>query len=927
MTIRHLAMRPVIRWGCLALCACLTRLASAAEPTPMTFGNDAELKAWTITGDVTRVDDQGHAMAGALRLGPGGQAVCKLRAENGSGRVVMWVQEDIAAPADPKVRRSGPCWGLLQADGRALVLGVLYAPYLDGKATITVSDAEKPGEWLRSVQYVGLRRQGDWHKYTFDMDADKGLTLACDDKPIARFNWNTTQFTGFTGIALWGDGDPKAKPAHTLWVDDIAVTLGGPMQAKPVPPPPPPPVTPDADPAVTTPLRLVAAVKGQHPRLLWTAADLPGLKARAAGPSKAYFEQLLQYLPSSVAPASEQWVGDATDAQRQGFWRAPTLALHYAVTGSPESLKQGTAMLQAFMAAPHWESGTEQDSGMGAANIDFGAALLYDALYDGLAPEWREEVRQRLLLQARRLYYGGHLMKNPGIHYWQNDPQNNHRWHRLAGLTATALACYEENDPKCQWILQETANELKYVNDWLPADGTFHDSPSYMIFGTVYCVVAMDMADRCLGTQYLKNPFFAANARFRLHTLLPGFQDSFRYGDGSGLAFFNNYFLRATAVSREADAQAGLLAFYAANNSGNAYGWPALLWFDPTLTGGALDKVPRQALYPDLGIVSLRDGWARENVAAFFKCGPYGGYQLNRFRNQNGFSYINVAHDHPDANEFELYCGGEVVATDDSYPQPKWTRAHNTILVNGKGQLQEGQGFTQPFRSGPGATAATADMTKVANLITWKTTPELTVGEGEAAGLYPGLTRFRRSFIWATGKYVLVLDDIRADKPAQLTWLLHSGAITAPGANGEPGTLKERNALCRWWQVANAPGDIKPTTPTVVIAAEDGNDHSKPVPRGQVLDATVTAAQWRLATLFDPWGHAQLTLVAENLDAARATVTITGPGFTDVWTWDAAADRWTPSVLHLQRQGAAAFAVTADDRAPQEWLTDPPATK
>jgi len=73
-----------------------------------------------------------------------------------------------------------------------------------------------------------------------------------------------------------------------------------------------------------------------------------------------------------------------------------------------------------------------------------------------------------------------------------------------------------------------------------------------------------------------------------------------------------------------------------------------------------------------------------------FKCGTYGGYMINEYRNANNFRYISVAHDDPDANSFLISIGGGLVVETSRYRKKKLTRSHNTILVNGIDQRGEG---------------------------------------------------------------------------------------------------------------------------------------------------------------------------------------------------------------------------------------------
>jgi len=867
--------------------------AAAGGARSVAFDVQAALEGWTLQGDVRIDGAQPHAGAGALRIGPGAKALWKLRDTDGSGRVEMWVREDLTQVKDPKTRRVGPRWGLLQSDGRVVVLAIMHAPYLAGNRSYNTSDSDQR-LWF-SVQYMGIRRDAKWHRWTFDFGPDKGLVIRRDGKRT-RFDWNRTKLLGFCGVALFGDGSKKEP--HTLWVDDLSVELGGPVTARPTPPPPPPPVVPAKDPAVEQPVSLVATAKGRHPRLLFGADDVPAMKARARGEAKVFHDQLLAYLPSCVPPDHTKFQRDATDAMRQGFWRLPTVALHTVLTGERKSLEHAVGFVRKLLALKHWEEGREQDCGMGAANLMVGAALAYDWLYADLEPDLRTALRQRLLLQARRMFHGGHLMKRKGVHYWQPDPQNNHRHHRLAGLALAALAVAGEGLDDA-WLLRKTADELAFVHRWLPPDGSYHDSPSYMGFGVIYMALAFHAADRCLGTRYLEHSFWRENPSFRLHTMAPGFRASFAYGDGGGTSFFNNYLLKATATHRLNDAQAGVLRLFEANRNAFMYGWSSLIWYDPSLQGGSLDRLPKAKLFADLGVAAMRDGWAADHTAVLFKCGPYGGHRLNAYRNQHDFHYINVAHDHPDANSFQLFARGHMLATDDGYPAKKLTSHHNTLLVDGKGQKGEGQGWTQPLRG-------KTDMSRLARIVAWKHAGDVAIVEGEAQGTYDRLTRFRRTLVWVRGGYLLVLDHVGAKAEAQLTWLLHSPAIekTPDGYRVHKGP-----ARCALRLFSHQPLAVS-------IERDLCENKGKPYARGQKLVVATTAAAWRLAALFDLWDHGTLTCEARGLGQGTATLVVAGPGFRDTWTWGRAPGPDTPSALKGQRPGGFAVELGAEAKIP-----------
>ena len=541
-----------------------------------------------------------------------------------------------------------------------------------------------------------------------------------------------------------------------------------------------PPTDPNVPPGQVVPL--LPGVDGEHPRLLFTPGQLTAIRQYALTPGNPFYQQLLGYLGSSRPPTDTTWLSNDTEAQRQGYWRLPTVALHYLITGSSTSFTRAKGFLDAFLAQPHWQTGVEQDSGMGAANIMLGAAIAYDCLYDNLTPAYRQQFHDKLLLQARDMYYLGHGQQNADSHYWQQDPQNNHRWHRDAGLALAVLAVADGNDPADQWILKQTKDELDFLARWLPADGSTHEGPGYAVFGEDHLTLAFAAADRVLGTSYMSNPFFTNAANYRIATLTPGLKNVFNYGDASpgSLGYFNNYLFAATAVNHQADQQAALMRMYNQNSGDFSYGWMSLVFIDPNLTGGSVNNLPKKQYFPDMGFGVVRDGWESNNVAMFFKCSPYGGAALNEYRNENGYHYINVAHDDPDAGGFQIYARGQMLARADGYSYTKLTSGQNTILVNGKGQKGEGSQWTQPL------SGADRDMTKLASITWFEDRGETTILEGEAGGAYAGLSRFRRTTAFVQGKYILILDDIRAPLASNITWLVQSDAVDVlDGAHGK----------------------------------------------------------------------------------------------------------------------------------------------
>lgn len=659
---------------------------------------------------------------------------------------------------------------------------------------------------------------------------------------------------------------------------------------------------PNNDPSAGKVYRLKPELKGVHPRLLVTPDEVDELRAYyRSAEAKPWRDKFEEYLKASYTSPGTKWLNDATDGQRQGFWRLPTVALNYLLTGEKKSLDACEMYMREFLAQPDWELGGERSSGMSAANIMVGAALAYDWCYNDMDPELREKFGKKLFEQARKMYYGGHLNYNESNAYWQGDPANNHRWHRNAGLTLAMLAVYEEERDQ-QWMMEKAIEDLEYVHKWLPHDGSCHEGPNYFTFGGNHLTIAFDAADKAIGTKLMDADYFKNAGQYRLHTLLPGMGGIFSYGDGSvgSLGSYNNFTLAAAAHHKQPDVLDGLRRFNEREPGAFGFGWFSLIWDTNKLGRGDMEKFHTKALFSDVGFVTMRDSWKDTAVAAAFKCGPFGGYDLLRYSN-GGRKYVNVAHDDPDANSFMIAKGPNMMVHPDGYSEKKSSASQNTILINGMGQMtvgrKEGTQWSQPSTSGQG------EMVKMAYLTAFKDGGKYVAVEGEASGSYlanpagggrrPDLDRYRRTFIWAEGDYILVLDDIRAPSKVDITWLIQGLEINARSSSENRYELKSDGATMAMQIVSDQPFDAK-------IGKSPAENKSKDLGLKQ-LQVEIDTDHARFASVYDAWGrNLTVAVVAQGPDLTW--VQVKGSGFEDVWKWESPKDNETASTISVNRK-------------------------
>ncbi|UCE47740.1 MAG: hypothetical protein JSW47_19345, partial [Phycisphaerales bacterium] len=625
------------------------------------------------------------------------------------------------------------------------------------------------------------------------------------------------EVSSWTVSARAGDVDIEGAVLRTSRIYNAPISLDGRIAVEPEGVNQLADILPEKDPDVTGPIPgIVSELDGRHPRLLFSAEDIAELNAfRETIDGQRFWRIVHSYRNAGLQPGNTEFQTNATEAQRMGFWRMPTKAIYYALTGDARCRDELFEYMTFLLRLQHWEIGSEIDAGMGAANMMVGAALAYDVLYHELGPEFREQFRRKLWLHARRMYYGGHLKYLDNSHYWQGDPQNNHRWHRNAGLTLCVLAAWTGADDQ-KWLMRELQNELAYMAQWLPHDGTSHEGPGYEVFGGSHLTVCLDAADRCLGTAHLHEPFFANCTHYLIQTHLPGYQHWFNYSDQSSINAgkwgYHVFQLKCASVFPDPNTVSMLDMLMDMHSVDSIAAWAGFLWYPRYVDKGTVGNLPTASFFSDLGLCYLRSSWDANGKAAMFKCGPFGGYTLNRFRAQNGMKYINVAHDDPDTNTFILYGEGTYLAETDRYSFHKQTAALNGILVNGIGVVaagrDEGVKWSQPATQG-------RDMTRMGVITAYAGTEAAIAIEGEAAGAYPAhsqngrtrpaMDRMRRVFLWVVDRYVLVLDDIRGPQPVDVTWLMQGRELYEVDAPMGRYRLANGEAVCPFQVIADSP--------------------------------------------------------------------------------------------------------------------------
>ncbi len=405
-----------------------------------------------------------------------------------------------------------------------------------------------------------------------------------------------------------------------------------------------------------------------------------------------------------------------------------------------------------------------------------GAGLAYDQLYDYLMPSERRFALAAIQRQCRVMFRSiGRNLKRPG-------DANNHLWIKTCGLAIAAAAIYEDTPEAQRWLDHARFAFEKILAIHGPDGATPEGFHMYMRYGVEWLLRYLELLYQSSGESLYDHPWLRNNGYCFLYTLMPdgkhvaNFGDNpDKGGDSSHIAFRyasqyrNGHF---QWLGREFEKQ-----FRA--SSRNAM-W-SLLWYDPTVAARSPGDLPTWRYFKDLEMVIARSDWTKDATCFVFRCGPPMGHHAFEY------SATGYGHAHQDQNHFMLFSRGEYLVSDPGYSRYKLTQEHNTLLVDGRGQVGEGTTWfhrklkrdelatIRSFFGSRGYVSVCGDATRAY----WKDL---------------GLKQFWRHAMFMDGRLLVLYDEVATDKPQRYDWLLHGpnafaargdGVFTATGQNAQ----------------------------------------------------------------------------------------------------------------------------------------------
>jgi len=427
----------------------------------------------------------------------------------------------------------------------------------------------------------------------------------------------------------------------------------------------------------------------------------------------------------------------------------PTAALIWCLTRHSSQRELAFEWIRCALGWPHWSDGPHRtvdgyyDAAPETAAGMRALAWCLDLLDADLPDELKRRCQKKLALLAEQ---NTAISRSDAVQ-WARNVSTNWCAAMHSGIGVAALALAGADDRAKSWLRQALFKTLQFL-EALPDDGSYPEGVAYWEYGLSNCCIFLEALYRQTGIDLRRHPSIERTRRFALNCLAPGANDLVQFNDSVPLRMTTaaNGPLASLLVRWFKDPE---LRWAMDAAEGSDVVQPMnLLWYpaSPRAKKPVREK-GGSVYYPDTGWVVMRSGWNRDDCLVAFKSSPYW-----------------IGHAQLDQNAFEIFALGEELALDSGrgwYAHPNHferytsSKAHNTILVGGKGQ-------------------AAYSAERFGRILECSLSDDVDYTVGECASTYDDVKSFRRHVLFLKPHLIVIYDSISLARGAPVQWLLHA---------------------------------------------------------------------------------------------------------------------------------------------------------
>ena len=524
---------------------------------------------------------------------------------------------------------------------------------------------------------------------------------------------------------------------------------------------------------------------GIHPRVYFTQAELDTLRKKAHGPQKAWWQQQLTHLrvfqgPPPPPPAEKR------RAQNDVALAIAEAAFAYKMEDDPRILAATKQYMDAALSYTVWGySWSKPNVDLAAGHLLYAMGFAYDLLYPDLSTAERTKYRDSIAHHAQLLY--NYFAPQPG-RTWAFS--QNHTFIPTAGLAVAAYAIYGEVPEATQWAALSRAIFDRVLATY-SKDGYYFEGFEYWVFATPWIVHYLDAQLHVTGENLFDQPGLRQTYLYAANSITPGGEMMFDFGDvfegpitrarqgddyqrsHPGGHFESNYNLLYDLAARFHDPRIqGVADWLRGMGHTGQEEWWTLAWRDNSLKAAPMSSIPTYHWFRDHDVAYWRTYWSADATAIAFKCGPAEGHAALALRAKYPEWHFEQGHVHPDVNSFIVWAKHAYLTGDSGYSGVPKTADHNTLLVDGKGQGNDGVGH-DAWAKYDYARLNEVHISKAH----FTSRGFVVVGEGsEAYDSALGLTQFTRRLEFQNNAGLVIHDTVASKGEHNYTEALHADA-------------------------------------------------------------------------------------------------------------------------------------------------------
>jgi hypothetical protein len=497
---------------------------------------------------------------------------------------------------------------------------------------------------------------------------------------------------------------------------------------------------------------LETQLKKTHPRLLVTPDDFARVKQliRENVLARRWYDKLRQEAQKILVnlPCGYRTKGSEKvilEASRTVLRRVYLLAFFQRLEGGNRYAQRLWQELASAARFPDWHP----DHFLDTAEMTHAFAIAFDWLYDNWSPEQRTVLAQAItdkgLKPGLRAYQGAEK-----FNWWVKSPYN---WNQVCngGLVLGALAVFEACPELAAQVLQGALRSLPRALAKFAPDGGGCEGPLYWGYATFYHTLFLAALETALGRDFglPETHGYEATGYFPLYVTGPR-DRTFNYADADELIYWTaQMFWLARRF------QQPVFAWFARRI--NKIHPLDLLWFEPRGLSPREAGLPLDRYFRGVEVATFRSSWDDpQAVFVGFKAGD----------NRAGHSHLDLGSFILEAQgvRWALDLGGDDYNLPGYFDRTRWdyyrlrAEGHNTLALNpgsGPDQDPEASAAIFRFRSAPDLALAIADLTPA---------------------YAPQAQRVWRGLSLVSRRQVLIQDEIKAEKPVEVLWALHTAA-------------------------------------------------------------------------------------------------------------------------------------------------------